>query len=64
MRISIDVTGADERALSELSQRLNVPPDELAAAALSDLLSRRGEELESAAKRVLEKNRELDRRLA
>jgi hypothetical protein len=64
MRISIDVTGADERALNEVSQRLNVPPDALAAAALSDLLSRRGGELESAAKRILEKNGELDRRLA
>jgi hypothetical protein len=63
MRISIDVTGADEQALNEVSKRLNVPPDELAAAALSDFLTRRGDELDSAAKRVLGMNRELDRRL-
>jgi hypothetical protein len=34
MRISIDITGVDERALAEAARRLNVPPDELAAAAL------------------------------
>lgn len=64
MRISIDITGADERALTDAAQRLKVPADELAAAAVRDLLTRRDEEFERAAERVLEKNRELYRRLA
>lgn len=63
MRISIDITGADERALIDAAERLNVPVDELAAAILADFLSRRGEEFERAAERVVEKNRELHRRL-
>jgi hypothetical protein len=63
MRISIDITGADERALTEAAQRLNVPADELAAAALSDFLTLRDEEFERAAQRVLAKHRELYRRL-
>jgi hypothetical protein len=63
MRISIDITGADERALIEAAERLNVPVDELAAAILADFLSRRDEEFERAAERVVEKNRELYRRL-
>lgn len=64
MRISIDLTGADEQALSEAARRLNIPADRLAAAALRDLLARRDDEFERAAQRVLEKNRELYRRLA
>ena len=64
MRISIDLTDADERALAEVAKRLNVPADQLAAAALRDLLSRPDDEFERAAQRVLEKNGELYRRLA
>ena len=64
MRISIDVTGAAEEALSEAARRLNVPADALAAAALRDLLVARDDEFERAARRVLEKNHELYRRLA
>jgi hypothetical protein len=64
MRISIDITGADERTLTEAAKRFDVPPDELAAAALSDFLTRPDEEFERAAQRVLEKHRELFRRLA
>jgi hypothetical protein len=63
MRISIDITGDDERALNEAAQRLNVPVDELAAAALRDFLDRRGEDFERTAERMLQKNRDLSRRL-
>ena len=63
MRISIDITGADERALIAAAERLNVPVDALAAAALRDFLGLRGEELERAAERVVAKNRELYQRL-
>jgi hypothetical protein len=63
MRISIDITGADERALNDTAQRLKVPPDELAAAALRDFLARRDEAFERDAERVVQKNRDLSRRL-
>jgi hypothetical protein len=63
MRISIDITGADERALNDAARRLNVPPDELAAAALRDFLDRGDEVFEREAVRMLQKNRELSRRL-
>jgi hypothetical protein len=63
MRISIDITGADERAFNEAAQRLNVPPDELAAAALRDFLDRGDEAFERAAARMVQKNRDLSRRL-
>jgi hypothetical protein len=62
MRISIDITGDDERALNDAAKRLNVPPDELAAAALQDLLTRLDEDF-SIGERVVQKNRELYRRL-
>jgi hypothetical protein len=59
MRISIDITGADERALNDAAKRLNVPVDELAAAALREFLDRGDEAFE----RALRKNRDLSRRL-
>jgi hypothetical protein len=59
MRISIDITGADERALNDAAKRLNVPVDALAAAALRDFLDRGDEAFE----RALQKNRDLSRRL-
>jgi hypothetical protein len=63
MRISIDITGADERALNEAAQHLSVPPDEIAAAALREFLDRRDEAFERVAQRVVQKNRDLSRRL-
>ena len=63
MRISIDITGADERALTDTAERLNVPVDELAAAILADFLSHRDDAFERAAERVVAKHRELYRRL-
>lgn len=64
MRISLEVSAAQESQLVELASRLNVTAEALAAAALRDLLERRDAEFESAAKHVMEKNAELYRRLA
>lgn len=64
MKISVEITGSQEQALTEAARRLNVPPNELAAAAVRDLIAQPGPEFERAASRVLEKNRELYRRLA
>jgi hypothetical protein len=63
MKISLEVTGAQEQQLTETAHRLNVPPAELAAAAVRDLITRTDPEFEQAARRVLEKNRELYERL-
>ncbi len=64
MRISFDLTEAQQAQLSAIAERLNVPVDALAAAAIRDLLDRREADFESAARRVMEKNAELYRRLA
>jgi hypothetical protein len=64
MRLSVELTPKQEQQLAAIAARLNVAPDVLAAAALRDLLDRREDEFEAAAALVLEKNRELYRRLA
>jgi hypothetical protein len=64
MKLSVEVTGPQEAQLAEEAKRLNVPIEELATAALQDLLAQREADFRDAASRVLEKNRELYRRLA
>ena len=64
MKLSVEVTATQEAKLAEEARRLNVSVEELAAAALQDLLGQRDADFERAATRVLEKNRELYRRLA
>lgn len=64
MRISIDVPDRQMKQLEEAARRLNVPTEELAAAAVGDLLAQGEAEFNQIATRVLEKNRELYRRLA
>jgi hypothetical protein len=63
MKISVEVTGVQEQQLAEAARRLNVPPAELAAAAIRDLVTQPDAEFERAARRILEKNRELYERL-
>ena len=64
MRLSVELTGPLEAQLAAVAARLNVSAEELAAAALRDLLTRPEPDFQEAAARVLEKNRELYRRLA
>ena len=64
MKVSVEVSAAEEAKLIAEARRLNVSVEELAAAAVHDLLNRSDAEFERAAERVLEKNRELYRRLA
>ena len=64
VKLSVEVTAAEEQKLAEEARRLNVSAEELAAAAVHDLLGQRDADFERAATRVLEKNRELYRRLA
>ncbi len=64
MKLSIELSPADTERLAEEAGRLGVTPERLAHAAVSDLLARDQEDFVAAARRILEKNRELYRRLA
>lgn len=64
MTLSLNLPTDAERRLVEIAKRLNVPVTDLAAAAVRDLLAQPTDDFEQVAQRVLEKNRELYRRLA
>ena len=64
MTVSIQLPDDAERRLRETAQRLNVPVDQLAAAAVRDFVTQPADDFAEAARRVLDKNRELYRRLA
>jgi uncharacterized protein YdbL (DUF1318 family) len=64
MKISVEVNGNQERQLTEIAKRLNVRPEDLASAAVQDLLAQAEGDFQEAAGRVLKKNHELYRRLS
>ena len=64
MTLSIQLTDDAERRLREAADQLRVPPAELAAAAIRDFVTAPADDFEQAARRALEKNRDLYRRLA
>jgi predicted transcriptional regulator len=64
MTLSIQLPDDAERRLREVAKRLNIPVDQLAAAAVRDFVTQPAADFEQAANRVLDKNRELYRRLA
>jgi hypothetical protein len=64
MKLAIELTESQAERLREEAGRLGVAPEELARAAVSDLLTAQGDEFRRAAELVLEKNQELYRRLA
>jgi len=64
MRLSIDLSAAQAERLRLEAERLGLPPEDLARAAIVDLLASAGEDFKVAAERVLKKNEELYRRLA
>ncbi len=64
MAISLQLDEEQSQRLAELAREMNVDPAELAKAAIHDLVSRPTDDFERAAKRVLDKNRELYRRLS
>jgi predicted transcriptional regulator len=64
MRLSVELSEAQQRHLETIADRLNVSAEALASAALRDLLAQREADFEAAASRVMEKNAELYRRLA
>jgi hypothetical protein len=64
MTITLQLDDEQSRRLLEISRALNVDPSELAKAAINDLVSRPSDDFDRAAQHVLEKNRELYRRLS
>jgi hypothetical protein len=64
MKLAIELPPAQADKLRAEAERLGLSPEDLARAALSDLLSTPDAEFEKVARRVLSKNRELYKRLA
>ena len=64
MKLSIELSAAQVERLRAEAQRLGLTAEDLARAAVAELLAATGPEFEAAAKRVLKKNEELYRRLA
>jgi hypothetical protein len=64
MKIAIELNPAQTERLRAIAADLGVNAEELAQAAVADLVSADAEDFETAASRVLEKNHELYRRLA
>lgn len=64
MAIAINLNEEQSSALTQVAGRLNVAQQDLAAAAVRDLLSRPSVDFEVTASQVLAKNEELYRRLA
>lgn len=64
MTIPVELTRAQEDALRAAAQRLGVSAEDLARLAVEDLLEQPRPDFEEAARRVLEKNRDLYQRLS
>jgi hypothetical protein len=64
MKLTIDLSAAQAERLRHEAERLGLAPEDLARAAIVDLLATPGEAFNTAAERVLRKNEELYRRLA
>jgi predicted transcriptional regulator len=63
MKLAIQLSEAQERRLTEIAARLNIPAESLAEAAVRELVDQSEGEFDDVAKRLLEKNRELYERL-
>lgn len=63
MKFTLELTETQEKRLTELAERLNVPLEKLVAAVLRDLASQPEPDFDAAALRVLRKNEDLYRRL-
>ena len=64
MKLTIELSPAQAERLRQEAERLGLAPEDLAQAALADLLGTRDDDFRAAAERVLRKNEELYRRLA
>ncbi len=64
MKLAIELSPVEAERLQQEASRLGLRAEELAHAAVADLLSRAGEEFRAAAERVLRKNEDLYRHLS
>lgn len=64
MNLAIELTDEQRRQLQVTADRLNIPVEALAAAAVRDLVALPSDHFESTARRLLDKNRELYERLS
>ena len=64
MKLSIDLSPAQADRLRFEAERLGLTPEDLARAAITDMLATADEDFRAGADRVLRKNEELYRRLA
>jgi hypothetical protein len=64
MTLNLDLDEQQTRRLEDAARRLNVSVNDLAIAAINDLLAKPETDFEQAAARVLKKNAELYKRLA
>jgi hypothetical protein len=64
MKLALELPATQADKLRAEAARLGLTPEDLALAALADLLATPDAEFQAAAERVIAKNRELYRRLA
>jgi antitoxin FitA len=64
MKLAFELQAAQADKLRAEAERLGLSPEDLAKAALNDLLSAPDTEFQGAVRRVLAKNQELYKRLA
>jgi hypothetical protein len=64
MTLNLELDDQQIQRLQDAARRLKVSVNDLAKAAINDLLAKPDQDFESAAKHVLEKNAELYKRLA
>jgi predicted transcriptional regulator len=64
MKLEFELSDAQADRLQTLASRLRVPLHRLARAAVADLVAESSDEFDSVAKKVLEKNHELYKRLS
>jgi predicted transcriptional regulator len=62
--ITVSIPDDHMNRLRELAAQLKITPEQLARIGIEDLLARPDDAFEQAAGRIIEKNRELYRRLA
>ena len=64
MKLSVEISSSQAAFLRRMAKRAGVSPEDLAQAALCDLLSGSPADFQAAAERVVDKNRELYHRLS
>ena len=64
MKLSLEIPEEQAEQLRLVAERLGVGVEQLARTALADLAGQQAADFEEAAARILEKNKELYRRLA